>query len=117
MIHTDGENPVQMRRAYKFLLRPTARQAAALAACLEDHRQLYNAALEERRDAWRIRGVSVSNYLQATQLPEIRVADPGWLSGWLQQQGTGDIQNPLGPGLTPGRARGPAHGIVHAPII
>ena len=36
-----------MRRAYKFLLRPTARQRAALEACLEDTRQLYNAALEE----------------------------------------------------------------------
>lgn len=32
-----------MRRSYKFLLRPTARQRAALDACLEDTRQLYNA--------------------------------------------------------------------------
>jgi hypothetical protein len=32
------------------LLRPTKRQEAALGACLEDTRQLYNAALEERRD-------------------------------------------------------------------
>ncbi|WP_239121114.1 helix-turn-helix domain-containing protein [Planomonospora parontospora] len=37
-----------MRRSYRFLLRPTAKQAAALTACLEDHRQLYNAALEHR---------------------------------------------------------------------
>ncbi|MEO3792674.1 hypothetical protein ABGB14_20880 [Nonomuraea sp. B10E15] len=27
-----------MRRSFRFLLRPTARQAAALVACLEDHR-------------------------------------------------------------------------------
>ncbi|WP_246089901.1 hypothetical protein [Nonomuraea deserti] len=33
-----------MRRSFRSLLRPTARQAAALAACLEDHRQLYNAS-------------------------------------------------------------------------
>ena len=46
-----------MRRAYKFLLRPTSKQVAALEACLEDTRQLYNAALEERREAWRM-GVS-----------------------------------------------------------
>ncbi len=39
-----------LRRSYKFLLRPTARQSAALAACLEDTRQLYNAALEDRRN-------------------------------------------------------------------
>jgi transposase len=42
-----------MRRSFKFLLRPTGKQAAALAACLEDHRQLYNAALEHRRTAYR----------------------------------------------------------------
>lgn len=40
-----------MRRAFKFLLRPTARQAAALSVMLGDHRALYNAALQERRDA------------------------------------------------------------------
>ena len=45
-----------MRRSYKFLLRPTSQQVAALEACLEDTRQLYNAALEERREAWRMGG-------------------------------------------------------------
>jgi putative transposase len=80
---------VRLRRAYKFLLRPTSRQAAALEACLEDHRQLYNAALEERRAAWQKRAASVSYYHQATQLPEIRKADPGgqgrWSAGSQQQ--------------------------------
>ncbi|WP_157904359.1 helix-turn-helix domain-containing protein, partial [Parafrankia soli] len=42
-----------MRRAFRFLLRPTARQAAVLTAMLDDHRVLYNAALQERRDAYR----------------------------------------------------------------
>jgi putative transposase len=41
-----------MRRAYVFRLRPNARQHIALAACVEAHRELYNAALRERRDAW-----------------------------------------------------------------
>ncbi len=40
-----------MRRAYVFRLRPTARQHIALNACLDAHRELYNAALQERRDA------------------------------------------------------------------
>jgi putative transposase len=35
-----------------FRLRPTARQHVALAACVEAHRELYNAALQERRDGW-----------------------------------------------------------------
>ena len=78
-----------MRRAYKFLLRPTAKQVAALEACLEDHRQLYNAALEEPREAWKRRALAVNYYHQATQLPEIRKADPGrqgrWSAGSQQQ--------------------------------
>jgi putative transposase len=41
-----------MRRAYVFRLRPTARQHIALAACVDTHRELYNAALQERRDGW-----------------------------------------------------------------
>lgn len=70
-----------LRRAYKFLLRPTSKQVTALEACLEDTRQLYNAALEERREAWR-RGVSVSFYSQDAQLKEIRKADPGQYGRW-----------------------------------
>ena len=35
-----------------FRLRPTSRQHVTLAACVEAHRELYNAALQERRDAW-----------------------------------------------------------------
>jgi putative transposase len=38
-------------RTYKFLLRPASRQAVALAQCVDDHRQLYNAAVEHRRTA------------------------------------------------------------------
>jgi putative transposase len=71
-----------LRRAYKFLLRPTSRQVAALEACLEDTRQLYNAALEERREAWRMRKTSVSFHAQDAQLKEIRAADPERYARW-----------------------------------
>jgi putative transposase len=43
---------------------------------LADHCDLYNAALEERREAWRMRRVSVSYGMQSAQLREIRRADP-----------------------------------------
>jgi len=43
---------------------------------LVDHCDLYNAALEERREAWRMRQVSVSYGMQSAQLREIRRADP-----------------------------------------
>ncbi|GAA2626166.1 RNA-guided endonuclease TnpB family protein [Dactylosporangium fulvum] len=65
-----------MRRAYKFLLRPTVKQATALSACVEDHRQLSNAALQERRDAYRRAGVSIRYGDQSAQLKDIRHADP-----------------------------------------
>lgn len=71
-----------MRRSYKFLLRPTKRQEAALGACLEDTRQLYNAALEERRQAWRMRRQRVNFFSQSAQLKEIRADDPQRYGRW-----------------------------------
>jgi putative transposase len=65
-----------VRRAYVFRLRPTARQHLALGQCLTSHRELYNAALQERRDAWRLRGISVSYGDQSAQLREIRQVRP-----------------------------------------
>jgi putative transposase len=65
-----------MRRAYKFRLRPTARQHVALRACLDDHRRLYNAALEERRIAWLWQQVSVRYGDQSAQLKAIRECCP-----------------------------------------
>ncbi|MFC4117048.1 RNA-guided endonuclease InsQ/TnpB family protein [Nonomuraea zeae] len=65
-----------MRRSYKFLMRPTAHQQAALTACLDDHRALYNAALEERREAYKRSKVSIRYGDQSAQLKEIRAYDP-----------------------------------------
>lgn len=71
-----------MRRSFKFLLRPTARQAAALAACLTDHRTLYNAALEHRRTAYAKAGVSIRYGDQSAELKDIRADDPGGQGRW-----------------------------------
>jgi putative transposase len=66
-----------VRRAYVFRLRPTARQHIALAACLDSHRELYNAALQERRDAWsHLSKTRVRYGDQSAQLTEIRNARP-----------------------------------------
>jgi len=71
-----------VRRSYKFLLRPTSKQAAALTACLEDHRQLYNAALEHRRTAYRKAGVTIRYGDQSAELKHIRAGDPGGQGRW-----------------------------------
>ncbi|MBO4271836.1 transposase [Microbispora triticiradicis] len=71
-----------MRRSSTFLLRPTRHQRIALAACLEDHRQLYNAALEHRRTAYRMAGVSVGYGDQSGELKHIRADDPDGQGRW-----------------------------------
>src|ERR1700687_251982 len=65
-----------MRRAYVFRLRPTTRQHVALAACVESHRELYNAALAERRDAWAHSKTRIFYGGQSAQLTEIRAVRP-----------------------------------------
>jgi putative transposase len=65
-----------MRRFYEYRLRPTARRHVALATRVESHRELYNAALQERRDAWMHSKTRVCYGNQSAQLSEIRSARP-----------------------------------------
>ncbi|HSW31572.1 MAG TPA: helix-turn-helix domain-containing protein [Longimicrobiales bacterium] len=59
-------------RNYRYRIYPRAAEVAALRETLRLHRELYNPALQERRDAYRKCGVSVSYNDQAVQLKEIR---------------------------------------------
>jgi putative transposase len=65
-----------VRRAYKLRAYPTRPQEGRAVRLLADHCDLYNAALQERREAWRMRHLSVSYSDQSAQLKEIRAADP-----------------------------------------
>jgi putative transposase len=67
---------VQVRRAYKFRAYPTQPQESRAARLLAHHCDLYNAALMERREAWRTRRVGIGYGVQSAQLKEIRRADP-----------------------------------------
>src|SRR4051794_39911363 len=72
-----------MIRAYKFLMRPTVRQAQALGEMLADHCSLYNGALQERRDAYRHASKTSVRYgQQSAQLKEIRAFDPERQGRW-----------------------------------
>jgi putative transposase len=66
-----------MRRAYKLRAYPTRPQESRAVRLLADHCDLYNAALAERREAWRMHKVRVSYGDQSAQLKEIRASDPG----------------------------------------
>jgi putative transposase len=65
-----------VRRAYKLRAYPTRPQEGRAVRLLADHCDLYNAALQERREAWRMHTVSVVYGDQSAQLKEIRAADP-----------------------------------------
>src|SRR5713101_3679795 len=60
------------KQAYKFRLYPTRKQVKTLTLTLDRCRELYNASLQERRDAYRMVGKSITYYDQANQLPEIK---------------------------------------------
>lgn len=62
------------RKTFKFRLYPTKARAELLTEQLSEGCRLYNAALQERRDAWRINRQSINYYRQANQLKEIRAA-------------------------------------------
>jgi putative transposase len=59
-------------KAYRYRLSPTRQQTEALEAQLGEACTLYNAALQERRDAYRKAKTSRTYYDQATQLKAIR---------------------------------------------
>jgi putative transposase len=72
---TQGSGPV--RRTYKFRAYLTRPQETRAARLLADHCELYNAALEERREAWWMKKTAITYGTQSAQLREIREADPG----------------------------------------
>lgn len=65
-----------MLRAYKYRLYPNEEQAEKLQWVLDRCRELYNAALQERKDAYRMAHVSIGYNQQAAQLPEIKEIRP-----------------------------------------
>ena len=67
-----------VRKTFKYKLRPTLDQAAHFETTLRLCRELYYAALQERRDAWKMRQVSVGYYEQKAQLPDIRQIREDW---------------------------------------
>ena len=66
-----------MLRTFQFRLLPNATQAAMLERILADNCETYNAALQERRDAWRMARKSISLYDQQKEITQLR-KDPAF---------------------------------------
>jgi putative transposase len=63
-------------KAYRYRLKPSAKIIAIFESWLALLCELYNAGLQERRDAYRINHISISYKAQANQLPEIKKDRP-----------------------------------------
>ncbi len=61
-----------MRKTFKYRVFPTRAQVTKLGVTLDICRELYNASLQERRDAYRLERKSVRYVEQANQLPDIK---------------------------------------------
>jgi putative transposase len=70
------DTPQGVRKTYKYKLKPTPEQERILDRTLMLCRHVYNAAIEERREAWQKRGVSVGYYQQKAELPPIKAEMP-----------------------------------------
>ncbi|MGH7737216.1 MAG: helix-turn-helix domain-containing protein, partial [Candidatus Tyrphobacter sp.] len=65
--------PLSRKVVYRFY--PSRRQEAALLDMLGSHQRLYNAALEQRIAAWRLRRAGVAYREQGRDLTELRADD------------------------------------------
>ena len=65
-----------IRKTFKYKLKPAPEQERMLEHTLMLCRHVYNAAVEERREAWQKCGVSVNYYQQKAELPGIKEAMP-----------------------------------------
>jgi putative transposase len=63
---------VLQRKCYRYRLYPTKTQAEGLQWVLDRCRELYNAALQERRDAYQMAGAKVGYYVQKRELPGVK---------------------------------------------
>jgi putative transposase len=63
-------------KTFRFRIFPSKAQTTKLETTLDLCRDLFNASLQERRDAYQLNRVSLNYYDQANQLPEIKETNP-----------------------------------------
>src|SRR2546421_8077755 len=76
--HIEAQKGVEaMKKAYLYRLYPTEEQAQALQQQLDVAREVYNACLQERREAYRMAVVTVGYYAQANPPTALPTRVPG----------------------------------------
>jgi putative transposase len=67
-----------LRKTYKYKLKPTPEQEQAMAFVVRRCRELSNAGLQVRNEAWEKRRVSVTEAMPSAQLPAIKEVRPDY---------------------------------------
>lgn len=82
-------------RTYDYRLYPTATQGTLLMLTCESLRELYNAGLQERIEAWSKQAVRVTERMQSAQLPDIRRMRPSYaaISAQVMQDAIGRLEH------------------------
>ena len=65
-----------VHKTFNYKLKPTPEQEEAMAFVVRRCRELYNAALQERKEAWEKCGVNITVASQSAQLPGVKEARP-----------------------------------------
>jgi putative transposase len=65
-----------VRKTFKYKLKPTAEQERVMTFVVRRCRELYNAALQERQEAWQKCGVAITEAQQSAQLPAVKEVRP-----------------------------------------
>jgi putative transposase len=73
-----------MMKAFKYRIYPTRKQSEKLQWTLDRCRELYNAALEERKEAYRMSKINIFYNDQQAQLPEIKEIRPEYKEIYAQ---------------------------------
>jgi putative transposase len=73
-----------VRKTYQYKLEPTPEQERTLDRTRMRCRHVYNAAIGERREAWRMRSISVTYYQQKVELPGIKEEMPEYSAVYSQ---------------------------------
>lgn len=74
----------QLRWLHRIRVYPTFSQERALVEMLQVTRELYNALLQQRRDAWTTRRLKLSSCEQYAQITELRAADQRFAAVYRQ---------------------------------
>ena len=72
----NGPKKQMITRTYQYRIYPTAKQTRVLCTWLRCCGELYNAALDERKSAYRMAGVSLSYEHQCAELPACKEVRP-----------------------------------------